>query len=303
MTQEENSSRLLSTTSGFNAAVRHIKKTAGISEALETGKNLADILRGPGYEDFSGLRALPLLRLLLIDKRGYRAFSANPLAIAADIPALSVEFAAWKAVDLVIACHDPLMGLIIANPKRAEQMLALGKIHPRELLVVYAGKASGELCLRAAQTALALFGGAKTAIAPELYRDGGEGRAPDEPVLPTKVPAGPVTPARFTPLYSVPVTNELFHNGNVEAWKRIISAYISRYPGCTVQIYYDGERILDINALFTWGKVKHGGVIQFAVTGRDIKDVSKLQRYLAQGASREFEPFLQTPAHGGLKLF
>jgi hypothetical protein len=101
----------------------------------------------------------------------------------------------------------------------------------------------------------------------------------------------------------VPVTNELFHNGNVEAWKRIVNAYSAKYPGRTVHIYYGDERILDINALFTWGKVKHGSAIQFAVSGRDIKDVAKLQRYLAQGASREFEPFLQAPAQGGGQLF
>ena len=29
----------------------------------------------------------------------------------------------------------------------------------------------------------------------------------------------------MTPLYGVVVTNELFHNGNVEAWKKIIESY------------------------------------------------------------------------------
>jgi hypothetical protein len=306
MMQEENSPGLPSTRSGFNATVRYIKKTIGILEAL--GENLADILRNPKYGDLSGDGALPLLRLLLIDKRGYHAFSANPAAISAGLPDLAAEFAQWKAVDLVAACHDPLTGLLIANPKRAEHMAALGKVRPRELLVVYAGVISGDapegLCLRAAQTAAALFCGSKTDIAPELYRDGGEGNAPDEPELPAEH-VTPVrhTPGRVTPLYSVPVTNELFHNGNVDAWKRIVSAYTAKYPGLTVHIYYDDEPILDINALFTWGKVKHGGVVQFAVSGRDIRDVAKLQRYLAQGASREFEFFLHAPAHGGLKLF
>jgi hypothetical protein len=306
MIQEENSPGVLSTRSGFNATVRHIKKTIRVSEALETGKNLADILWEPEYGDFFGVHAgdpamglLPLLRLLLIDKRGYRAFSANPVTIAADLPALAAEFAKWKAVDLVAACHDPIRGLLIANPKRAEQMLALGTVRPRELLVVYAGNALGNvppgLCLRAAQTAIAFFSGALPDIKAELYLTTpaqNKGAVPaelDEPEL----PAERRTPGRMTPLYSVTVTNELFHNGNVEAWKRIVSAYHAKYPGLTVHIYYEDERILDINALFTWGKVKHGGSIQFAVSGRDIKDVSKLQRYLTQGASREFAPFLQ----------
>jgi len=108
---------------------------------------------------------------------------------------------------------------------------------------------------------------------------------------------------RMTPLYSVPVTNELFHNGNVEAWKRIINSYKTKYAGLDVIIFYDGERIHDINTLFKWGKVKHGCSILFAVSGKDIKDVAKLQRYLKQGASQRFEDFLKFPVNAILKLF
>ncbi len=109
--------------------------------------------------------------------------------------------------------------------------------------------------------------------------------------------------SRMTPMYSVQVTNELFHNGNVEAWKRIIASYNAKYPGLQVLVYYDGERIADINALFKWGKVKHGSTIQFAVAGDDIQGVAKLQRYLAQGASPQFEAFLRGPVNATLPLF
>ncbi len=108
---------------------------------------------------------------------------------------------------------------------------------------------------------------------------------------------------RMTPMYSVPVTNELFHNGNVEAWKKIINSYKAKYPGLDVIIFYDGERIHDINTLFKWGKVKHGCSILFAVSGKEIKDVAKLQRYLKQGASHRFEDFLKFPVNAILKLF
>jgi len=57
-------------------------------------------------------------------------------------------------------------------------------------------------------------------------------------------------------MYSVVVQNELFHNGNVEAWKRIIDSYTTKYPGLEVYIYYDGERIMNINSLFKMGKGK-----------------------------------------------
>jgi hypothetical protein len=107
----------------------------------------------------------------------------------------------------------------------------------------------------------------------------------------------------MTPRYAVVVQNELFHNGNVEAWKRIVASYKAKYPALEVFIYYEGERILDINSLFKWGKVKHGSAIEFAVAGNEIKDVAKLQRYLAQGASNMFEAFLKGSVSSVLRLF
>ncbi|MDZ7793320.1 MAG: hypothetical protein U5P10_06385 [Spirochaetia bacterium] len=108
---------------------------------------------------------------------------------------------------------------------------------------------------------------------------------------------------RMTPFYSIPVTNELFHNGNVEAWKKVIQSYQAKHPGLDVYIYYDGERIHDIHSLFKWGKVKHGSTILVAVAGEDIQDVAKLQRYLRQGASPQFEAFLRYPVNTILNLF
>jgi len=109
--------------------------------------------------------------------------------------------------------------------------------------------------------------------------------------------------ARMTPMYSVLVTNELFHNGNVEAWKRIIESYTVKHPDLQVLVYYDQERITNLNALFKWGKVKHGSTIQFAITGDKISDVAKLQRYLTQGASHMFEAFLKGPVNSVMALF
>ncbi len=97
------------------------------------------------------------------------------------------------------------------------------------------------------------------------------------------MPAAPAAKKRMTPMYSIPVTNELFHNGNVEAWKRIIQSYNHKYPGTEVFVFYEGERIHDINTLFKWGKVKHGSAIMIAVAGDTILDVAKLQRYLQAG--------------------
>jgi len=116
------------------------------------------------------------------------------------------------------------------------------------------------------------------------------------------VPGGKMT--KVGPL-GVVVSNELFHNGNVEAWKRIIDSYTAKYPTCIVTIYYDGEVIKDINSLFKWGKVKHGTAIEFSVMGpgEKLNDVAKLKRYLSDGASSRYEMFLKGPVGKILELF
>jgi hypothetical protein len=148
--------------------------------------------------------------------------------------------------------------------------------------------------------------------APKAAAKTGKGaKAVAEPVAPPPPELKPAVQAeravkpgsRMTPMYNVVVTNELFHNGNVEAWKRVIASYNAKNPDLEVLVYYDHERITNLNALFKWGKVKHGSAIQFAVAGEDIKDVAKLQRYLAQGASPQFEAFLRGPVNTVLPLF
>jgi hypothetical protein len=304
-----------------------------------------------GDENLSGERGGLLLRMLLIDKLGYKSVSCNLEAVASDLPALASEFETWSGVDLIAAYHHPDLGLLIANPKVAEELANFGMLRKRELLVVYAGKGdtpSDETCQMAAELAKLLFEGGKPKVPPELLKGNftvkkikkaeeeeekpargaktrkagksakstkasharrAEPALPKEsarvapPVVTAAAPAISKGPVRMTPMYSVVVSNELFHNGNVEAWKRIVASYNAKYPALQVYIYYEGERILDINSLFKWGKVKHGSSIQFAVSGNDIKDVAKLQRYLVQGASKQFEAFLHGPVNNVLKLF
>jgi hypothetical protein len=160
-------------------------------------------------------------------------------------------------------------------------------------------------------------GAAKGASAAELLASAPASATSTLPIYPTgpatavaPAPAAPAAPAapsgapkKMTPMYSIPVTNELFHNGNVEAWKKIIQSYTTKYPGLEVYVFYEGERIHDINTLFKWGKVKHGSAIMIAVAGDDIRDVAKLQRYLKQGASHMFEAFLKAQVGAILNLF
>ena len=359
MSKESTNLEVLSTRAGFNSAVRHMNKTIEISGNLGSN-NLGDLLYERGDENLSGDRGALLLRMLLVDKLGYKAVSSNLDAVTGDLPALAQEFEKWKAVDLIAAYNHPDLGLLIANPKIAEELANFGMLRKRELLVIYAGKggvSADESCQKAAELAINFFEGNKVKIPPEILKgnftvkklkkepeekpakaarepkasragkagkparaakaaSGKKGRAvaaasapaPQEtrvapPVVTAAAPAISKGPVRMTPMYSVVVANELFHNGNVEAWKRIIASYSAKYPALQVFIYYEGERILDINTLFKWGKVKHGSAIQFAVSGNDIKDVAKLQRYLVQGASHQFEAFLHGPVNNVLKLF
>jgi hypothetical protein len=352
---------VLSTRNGFNAAVRHIKKTLSIVGDVGDRANLGDLLYELADAELTGERVALMLRMLLVDKLGYTAVSVNLASVAEDLPSLAREFSRWNGVDLVVSYQHPDLGLLAANPKLPEELAGFGLLRKRELLVVYAGKGSApadENCRKAAGLAAEIFQGRKVKVPDSLLKGNfavkkaakqelkaakpakgaakkapprspappapldravPDQAAPDQggpdregrveapraaaPVITSASPAISKGPVKMTPMYSVTVTNELFHNGNVEAWKRIISSYNAKYPELQVYIYYEGERILDINSLFKWGKVKHGSAIQFAVAGTEIKDVAKLQRYLVQGASNQFEAFLRGPVSGVMKLF
>ena len=355
MGKDSTNLEVLSTRSGFNSAVRQIKKTIGIAESVGSS-NLGDLLYETGDEDLSGERAGLLLRMLLVDKLGYKTASSNLGSVVSETSVLAKEFSKWNAVDLIAAYHHPEMGLLVANHKIEKELAGFGQLKKRELMVIYAGKGSNpadDTCKKAASIALELFMGSKVKApaaflkgsfsvrrlkkaaaeddapapraakaakkqakaAPAAKRGSSAAKKPAPAPAPeaqrvaapvvtaTAAAAAPKGPVKMTPRYAVVVQNELFHNGNVESWKRIIASYKAKYPALEVFIYYDGERILDINSLFKWGKVKHGSAIEFAIAGNEIKDVAKLQRYLSQGASHMFEAFLHGPVNNVLKLF
>ncbi|GAB1481580.1 hypothetical protein MASR2M78_03950 [Treponema sp.] len=294
-------------------------------------------------EEMNSDKLSALLRMLIVDKMAYSFEARNLETVVEDLPELAEEFSKWNAVDMILAYHHPDIGLVIANPKSKEQLGAFGSLRKRELAVAYVGKlekGSDALCTKACSLILGLLEGSKVKIPEELYKGEFGIKKPKKdkavaapkkasktvaskkstndsraapaaqtaPISPSPLRAAAPAPvsggsSRMTPQYSVIVQNELFHNGNVEAWKRIIDSYKTKYPTLEVFIYYDGERIMDINSLFKWGKVKHGSAILFAVAGSEIKDVAKLQRYLMQGASPLFEAFLHGPVHTALKLF
>jgi len=286
---------------------------------------------------------LPVLNALLVDRYHYAVGSHNLSENADALAGVAAETAGWKAMDLVVAYFHPELGVMAINPKNRAHWEASGGLKRNELITVYAGtpggKGSEELLQQGIALLISLIGGSRVkapaafrkgryvprkvarreAPAPKPARPARAPKAARAAAAPTAAPTAAAAPApaavpaaapapsaaakRMTPMYSIPVTNELFHNGNVEAWKKIIQSYSAKYPGLEVYVFYEGERIHDINTLFKWGKVKHGSAILIAVAGVDIRDVAKLQRYLRQGASPAFEAFLKAPVNAVLNLF
>ncbi len=324
----------LSTREGFNSALNHFQSISGIIDEFESYTNLADIINEMLAEKSMGQnQILPTVYALLKDKYSYMHASVNLKENLENFDSLFENVQKWKAVDVVLLYHHPDLGPVVLNPKNKEHLNAVNLLKSNELITIYSGTFSlvdkNNLSTKALNALIKYFSGKKLPSVSALTR----GKfstvkkqkqkksvsvkpkrtartapknkpASSENKISESTEQKPASGAgRMTPFYSIPVTNELFHNGNVEAWKKIIQSYNTKHPHLEVYIYYDGERIHDIHSLFKWGKVKHGSTILFAVKGEDIKDVAKLQRYLRQGASPMFEAFLKFPVNKILNLF
>lgn len=328
----------LSTKEGFNKSLAHFQGIADIIGDFESCYNLADLINELILKkEMQQNQILPAVYALLVDKYSYFSLSFNLKKTLNEFSPLYETLKKWKGVDAVILYHHPDLGPTLLNPKNKKHFEFINNFKNNELVTIYTGMFSdpdkNELKKKAAKAIAKYFGGLKITsndkflkgkytfkpVAAEVpvvkKKAPGRKKAVKAPVKST-VKQNTVKPdnspqqsepsavgGRMTPLYSVPVTNELFHNGNVEAWKKIIQSYKTKHPGLEVYIYYDGERIHDIHSLFKWGKVKHGSTILFAVKGENIKDVAKLQRYFRQGASPLFESFLKFPVNKILNLF
>lgn len=326
----ENTLNILSRRAGFNTALRHFKSVNAFAADVADGFNLADVVN-EALEDGSLERyqVRSIVNALLVDKLGYHSLAHNlehNIESADDLIAVTGK---WGKVHLVLCYYDPQAGLFVVNPaNRAHWEGVLPLIHD-EYFVLLVGPASGKVekgvLDGAAKDFMKLLYGkpvkddsayqgrrkayvAESAVASFEETQRAPAAAPEAPspgVAPAAAPQAQRGGSRrkITPQYSVVVTNELFHNGNVEAWKKVIQSYTSKYAGLEVLIWYESERINDINSLFKWGKVKHGVPIMFSVAGEDIKEVRKLQRYLYEGASPRFEAFLKGGVDRVLDLF
>lgn len=323
----------LSSRAGFNSSLRHFNLVMDIIDQFEEDrKNLADIINNLLFEkQMEQEQIKPVVSALLFDKYKYSFSAYNLKENITDFTAIQSELSSWNAVDIVLVYYHPELGITIINPKDLDSWIAIQALKRNELVSIYVGEftetETKKLYDEAINKIIIALDGKKFKTPAELLKGKFKPAKKKEHKAPVKKAAKKVkkqattaayvspkiqesvavhpsgTKGRMTPMYGITVTNELFHNGNVEAWKKIINSYEYQHEGLEVLVFYDGEKINDINTLFKWGKVKRGTAIMISVVGENIKNVAKLKRYLMQGASNRFEAFLKGPPNQMLKLF
>jgi hypothetical protein len=295
----------LASKSNFNKALRHFYKVSEVVDDVEMNKNLADVINEEldGNDIFED-QILPIVGAVIRDKYSYTYDSCNIVEPVTEFQRIADETLKWSALDIVCVYYNPGGKVFLINPKNIEHWERVRELHTDQLMVIYAKflKEDNVKIERAAISTLEEMIGGKDVFINKAFID--------QTVVQAKVvkkekkveePGKGL--ANITPKYAVEVSNELFHNGNVEAWKKIMESYMTTFPDLKVYIFHGGELVNDINALFKWGKVKHGDSIFFQVAGENIKGVSKLQKYFYEGASPRFEQFLKIQVGQVLRLF
>jgi hypothetical protein len=306
----ENELNVLSSRAGFNTALRHFRNVTGYVPEIGEGANAADLINESLDEgDIERYQVKTILNALLVDKFAYTYKSHNIEETVENADHISDTIGEWTNIHLVLTYFDPQEGQYVINPKKKAHWESVLPLIRDEFTVIFAGPVENDIKPQVLSAAIGDFISILYGKKVKAKKDyiGLRKPAPPPPPPSQAAPAAPAeAPAvkrRVTPRYSIQVTNELFHNGNVEAWKKIVESFKTKFSDLDVLIWYENERINDINALFKWGKVKHGGLIMFSVAGENVRGVSKLQRYLFEGASPRFEVFLRGGIGKVLDLF
>jgi hypothetical protein len=306
----------LGTKSSFNKALRHFFKVSELVDVIEESQNLADVVNGElDEEEISASQILPIVGSLLRDKFGYSYDSFDIPVTISDFKKITSVTAKWTALDIVMVYYNPNGQIFLINPSNDDHWERVRDLIRDQLAVIYVKHLKSEggnakIENEAIAAVEEMLAGKDVYINKDFVDPSVSSRAAKKPAPAPAASAAPGAPAvtgagkrTATPKYSIQVSNELFHNGNVEAWKRIIESFNHANPSLEVVIFYEDEVINDINTLFKWGKVKHGGLIFFQVIGENIKNVSKLQKYLYEGASKRYEQFLHGSVGSVLNLF
>ena len=325
----------LSTKKTFNQSLAHLRAVNELADYVSEKGNLADRINEMIESgELQPIQIMPIVNVLLVEKFGYRFAS---LRIREDLLLEKLEklcglVSSWNVMEIVFVYFDPVQGTAIVNPKQKSHWQQIRELNKKENLILYLqalDKNCVHLELQALEDLKNLLNGIGKSESPqenrfadywkELPKHSPRKNSPSikENVsrltrrtriektadVPRQNTVTQTHRKKITPKYSCQVTNELFHNGNVEAWKNIINSYESFHPHLKVCVYHNSEKINNLNSLFKWGKVRNGDVILFNVVGENFKDIAKLQKYLFEGASNRFEIFLKKEPGVPLNLF
>ena len=306
----------LASKSSFNKALRHFFAVNDAVGEIESRSNLADYINDLlDDEEMHPDQVLPIIGAVVRDKFEYNYYSYSIPKTVTEFQKIQDELVKWNTLDMLVIYFAPDGKRFVINPKSLDSWERCREIHKDQLLVIYTKflkEKNIKLEEEATKTFIDLFSG-KDVFINKSFIDQTIVNRPAAPVQAPKAAATPGAAATaaptkakkvsITPKYGVVVSNELFHNGNVEAWKKILESYEVKYPELKVHVMFGGEVINDINSLFKWGKVKHGDSIYFQVSGENILGVSKLQKYLYEGASQRYEQFLKLGVGRVLNIF
>ncbi len=306
----------LASKSSFNKALRHFYAVNDAVGEIESRSNLADYINDLlDDEEMHPDQVLPIIGAVVRDKFEYSYFSYSVQKTVTEFQKIQDEISKWNTLDIIAIYFAPDGKRFVINPKSLDSWERCREIHKDQLLVIYSKflkEKNIKLEEEATKTLIDLFIGKdvfinKSFIDQTIVNRPAPVQTP-KPVAPGAPAAAATVTAKakkvsITPKYGVVVSNELFHNGNVEAWKKILESYQVKFPELTVHVMFGGEVINDINSLFKWGKVKHGDSIYFQVSGENILGVSKLQKYLFEGASQRYEQFLKLGVGRVLNIF
>jgi hypothetical protein len=328
----------LASKSTFNKALKHFYAVNDAVDEIESKSNLADYINDLlDDEEIHPDQILPIIGAVVRDKFEYSYYSYNITKTVSEFQKIKDEVEKWNTIDIIILYFSPDGKRHVINPKIVDSWERCREIHKDQLMVVYTKYTKDKnvkLEQEAIRTFIDIFNG-KDVFVNKSFNDPtiisrtvhpqvsqmapsaaslttasiaatttvGTATMPAPAIGKTPVVSGKPKKINITPKYGVRVSNELFHNGNVEAWKKIMESFQAKYPDLQVHIMYENEVINDINALFKWGKVKHGDSIYFQVSGENIMGVSKLQKYFFEGASHRYEQFLKLGVGRVLNLF
>jgi len=171
--------------------------------------------------------------------------------------------------------------LVWIEPGRIETRTPL---KPFELLLIYIGVADPQAV------------GYETSVLSQitsLIRQGSPislDRLTSEPAAPNWTPKTRQGPK--SPIYSIELSNNLLHHGNVEALTKIITDFEETFPLLELKLYFEGELVEDLFSLFGWTRLKKGDHLEVQIEGPGFYDLAHLRGLLGRALSPAFQALI-----------